>query len=410
MDYSDSPKQIKIEASRTDRLFRLQEPVEFQISVLDSLGNSVRDGSLNLHFQNDFHATISRKTIRLATREPLRVFESVEKPTFLTLTASCGDCVATAGVGIEPEKITPGEEMPQDFLSFWENGLHEQNAVGLPVRLEEIPSHSTTSTTIFRVIVPTLDDEFRYGWLATPKKKQGPFPAVVMVPGAGPGSGPVRSRVSRGTVVLMMNVFPYPTALNPTVRREQFEAFERDECDGRRYVWKNAGSRDAYFHRNAILAVNHAVNFLATLPEVDPSRIGFIGVSQGGFYGLALGALNSHLSGIVASIPGYCDHGAATQGRSPGGSKLYENAGNPNVRNVGPYFDGVNFARFVKTPIRTTVGFQDQISNPSTVFAAFNQIPALDKEILCEPLLGHETREKHLEAQAWLREKLGVPD
>ncbi len=410
MNLSEPPKQIKIEVSRPNRLFRCGESAEFRVSVLDSGGNFVREGTLDLHFQNDFHSTISRKTVNFTKQGPMRFSESFEKPTFLTLAASCGTCVETVGVGIEPEKIMPGEEMPEDFLSFWKNGILEQNSSGLPVRLEEIPSHSTNSTAIFRVVVPTLNNEFRYGWLAAPKKKKGPFPAVVMVPGAGPGSGPVRSRVSRGTAVLMMNVFPYPADLSPDVRRKQFEAFERDECGGRRYVWKNAGNRETYFHRISILAVNHAVNFLAALPDVDSARIGFIGTSQGAFYGLALGALNSHLSAIVASIPGYCDHGAALQGRSPGGSKLYENANTPNVRNVGPYFDGVNFARFVNTPIRTTVGFQDQISNPSTVFAAFNQIPAVDKEILCETQLGHETRQKHLEARLWLWKKLGVPD
>ena len=410
MSHSKIPKQIRIEVPRTSRIFQCGEPAEFRVSVLDDDGNFIQKKTLEILFQNDFHSTISQKTVVLSKQEPVRVTEYFEKPTFLTLKASCDTYFETAGVGIEPEKIIPGEEMQEDFLAFWKSGINKQNSVKLPVRLEEIPSQSTNSMTIFRVTVPTLDNEFRYGWLAVPKKMKGPFPALIMVPGAGAGSGPVRSKVSRGTVVLMMNVFPYPVDLNPNIRHEQFNAFEREKCGGRRYVWKNAENRETYFHRNSILAVNHAVNFLASLPEIDSDRIGFIGVSQGGFYGLALGALNSHLSGIVASIPGYCDHGAAILGRSPGGSKLYENAGTPNVRNVGPYFDGVNFARFVKTPIRMTVGFRDPISNPSTVFAAFNQIPAFDKKILCETLLGHETREKHLEAQAWLREKLDIPD
>lgn len=407
---AENSVSIQIEVSRKERIFRCGEPVWFQVTVRSAEGEPVQSGELKLHFQNDFHDTICCQTADLAQANPVCVSETFSFPTFLTLTAQLGDVTQTASVGLEPERIEPGQPMPADFWPFWDERLSVQRNLTAPVTLEEITSHSTSSMTIFRVTVPTLDEQFRYGWLALPKKKQSPFPVLVMVPGAGAGSGPVRSYVSRGTAVLMMNVFPYPTDLNPDVRRDQFEAFERDQCGGRRYVWQNAANRETYFHRNSILAVSRAVDFLAELPEADPARIGFLGVSQGGFYGLALGALNPLVSAIVASIPGYCDHGASQQGRSPGGSKLYENVTDPAVRLVGPYFDGVNFARFIQTPIRLTVGFRDPTSNPSTVFAAFNQIPAAEKAILCEPLLGHETSEKHREALVWLSQKLGIEE
>lgn len=421
---------ISIEPVRTERVFRCGEPAEMWIRVTDEAGKPADSGRLSLHFQNDFGTTVSRRELSLSNGMPVHVSETLAQPAFLTLTAvfesetavysANGELSAngeealtfseTAGFAFEPEKITPGQEMPSDFLPFWKGCLARQNALADVVRLEEVVSHSTGSMAIFRVTVPTLDGECRFGWLALPKKKPGPFPAIVMVPGAGPGSGPVRSRVSKGTAVLVLNVFPYPADLDPARRRVQFEDFEREQCGGRRYVWKNAEDRETYFHRNSILAACRAVEFLASMPEVDASRIGFSGVSQGGFYGLALAALSPHLSAVVSSIPGYCDHGAAFAGRAPGGSKLYENVHDPAVLRVGPYFDGVNFARFVRTPIRMTVGFRDPVCDPSTVYAAFNQIPANDKAVAHELLLGHETGEKHSLAQEWLRQRLGIPE
>jgi len=421
---------ISIDVRGADRVFRCGEPAEICISVTDGTGTPVDSGRLCLHFQTDWGCTVSRREFFLQDGMPIRVSETLSHPAFLTLTAvfqpktevrsetgenagMSGDGESfseTAGFAFEPERIVPGQEMPSDFLPFWKGGLARQNALADAVRLDEVVSHSTGSMAIFRVTVPTLDGECRFGWLALPKKKPGPFPAIVMVPGAGPGSGPVRSRVSKGTAVLVLNVFPYPADLDPVRRRVQFEDFERAQCGGRRYVWKNAEDRETYFHRNSILAACRAVEFLASMPEVDASRIGFSGVSQGGFYGLALAALSPHISAVVSSIPGYCDHGATFAGRSPGGSKLYENVHDPAVLHVGPYFDGVNFARFIRTPIRMTVGFRDPVCDPSTVYAAFNQIPANDKAVAHELLLGHETGEKHSLAQEWLRQRLGIPE
>lgn len=415
---------ISIEPQRKERVFRCGEQAEMRICMTDDAGRPADSGRLSLHFQNDFGETVSRHEFALRDAEPICVSETLAHPAFLTLTAVFepemerhseleGEGAAfleTAGFAFDPEKITPGQEMPEDFFSFWKERLARQNALSDAVHLEETVSHSTSSMKIFQVTIPTLDGECRFGWLALPKKKPGPFPAMVMVPGAGPGSGPVRSRVSKGTAVLVLNVFPYPVDLDPERRRVQFETFEREQCGRRRYVWKNAMDRESYFHRNSILAACRAVDFLASMPEVDASRIGFSGVSQGGFYGLALAALSPHLSAVVSSIPGYCDHGAALAGRAPGGSKLYENVQDPAVQKVGPYFDGVNFARFVHTPIRMTAGFRDPVCNPSTVYAAFNQIPSPDKAVAHELLGGHETGEMHALAQEWLRKRLGIPE
>ena len=78
----------------------------------------------------------------------------------------------------------------------------------------------------------------------------------------------------------------------------------------------------------------------------------------------------------------------------------------PAVENVAPYFDGENFARHIHCPIRVTVGFIDGVCSPSSVYAAYNTIPATDKQILNETKLGHQNGAKFQEAIKWLYEKI----
>ena len=61
------------------------------------------------------------------------------------------------------------------------------------------------------------------------------------------------------------------------------------------------------------------------------------------------------------------------------------------------YFDGLNFAARAKAPALFSVGLMDQITPPSTVFAAYNHY-AGPKSIEVYPFNGHENGESiHVE-------------
>ena len=56
------------------------------------------------------------------------------------------------------------------------------------------------------------------------------------------------------------------------------------------------------------------------------------------------------------------------------------------------YFDGRNFAARATVPALFSVGLEDQVTPPSTVFAAYNEY-AGPKEIRIWPFNGHEVPE-----------------
>ena len=78
-------------------------------------------------------------------------------------------------------------------------------------------------------------------------------------------------------------------------------------------------------------------------------------------------------------------HFGYKQGRDAGWPKLISNQ-RPEKRAAAErnaaYFDGVNFAARIKTPIRFIVGFIDQTCPPADVYAAYNVCPSKDKAIV----------------------------
>jgi cephalosporin-C deacetylase len=71
------------------------------------------------------------------------------------------------------------------------------------------------------------------------------------------------------------------------------------------------------------------------------------------------------------------------------------------------YVDCALLARRITARCLLSVGLMDEICPPSTVFAAYNEIPA-DKDLAVYPFTGHEVPGAHVERQLrHLREFLG---
>ena len=72
------------------------------------------------------------------------------------------------------------------------------------------------------------------------------------------------------------------------------------------------------------------------------------------------------------------------------------------------YYDVVNFARNVKVPGMYTWGFNDDVCPPTSMYAAYNLIPA-KKELYLALETGHWTfPEQTLMMNNWLAEQLKV--
>ena len=225
-----------------------------------------------------------------------------------------------------------------------------------------------------------------------------PLPALVNVPGAGPGSSaPGIGLFANQAVFLSINVHNYDPLQPGSTAAEQYKELNKNG------TYSHHGSNDKrkyYFHR-AILGVNRAINYLSQRPEVDSQRIGIYGSSQGGMFALIMSSINPHIKAAVANVPAGCDHHGFLLERSPGWPRLVK-ANIPESSETAKYYDVVNFCRSLKVPVRVIVGFADTTCSPSSVYAAYNQILSKDKQIINEVDMAHSVKPSYAQQNDWL--------
>jgi cephalosporin-C deacetylase len=153
-----------------------------------------------------------------------------------------------------------------------------------------------------------------------------------------------------------------------------------------------------YYYRRLMTDAVLAIDAARDLPIVDPDRIVVIGASQGGGLALAVAGLAEGLAGAIVDVPFLTHFRRAlevTDEHPYGELRLYlrtHRREEAQVFRTLSYFDGRSFAARATTPALFSVGLEDDITPPSTVFAAYNEY-AGPKEIRVWPFSGHEAPE-----------------
>lgn len=175
------------------------------------------------------------------------------------------------------------------------------------------------------------------------------------------------------------------------------------------------GIRDprTYYYRRLIADAILAVEAARRHPRADPRRIVVAGQSQGGGLALAAAAFADPAAALV-DVAFLCHFRRALEvtDRAPYDEirrylRVHPTAESAVFATLA-YVDGRNFAARARAPALFSVGLEDDITPPSTVFAAFNEY-AGPKEIRIWPYGGHDAagREHWLEQLAFL-EALGL--
>ncbi len=387
-------------------VFAAGDELTVTMTVTDPDGAAAREGTLYARVTNDGGETLEWHELNLADANPAAIRTTLSFPGHMLIKVTAtggklgGDVNRSAGYLFSPERIEPALPEPDDFDAFWNAGKAAAREIPLDPRTERIEELCDGEIEVFRVSFAAPGGNRVYGFLSKPVG-EGPFPAAVTVPGAGPGVRPDLDLPKEGFAVLTMNVFPYPVPIDLAERQKVHD--EYNESLGVRYCYVGADHRETYFFRPAFLGIDRAIDWFAERDFVDRERLGFIGTSQGGASALILTGLNKKIKAAVASVPALCDHAGSLKGRLPGWPRLYAfSESDPNVLEASRYLDAVNFARKIDVPIRVTVGLIDETCSPGSIYSAYNAIPARDKEILIEPNLGHANGAKFEAARAWL--------
>ena len=184
---------------------------------------------------------------------------------------------------------------PADFDSFWADTLQATENVPLNPTLDLDELRSNDDIEVFEAHYDSYGSLEIAGWYARPRNHDGQLPGLLFVPG-----------------------YVSEPKLPTDLAREGYAVFSAAPRNKLRSngVFKpgypgllthNVETREEYGYRGFYMDAVRAYDFLSQLPEVDETRIGVLGGSQGGALTLLVSSLrNKSVAAASAGAPYLC--------------------------------------------------------------------------------------------------------
>jgi cephalosporin-C deacetylase len=260
-------------------------------------------------------------------------------------------------------------ERPPDFDEFWAAILSEAAAIPLEPTLERVPLRSTDEVDVYEIHYASLDHLRIAGWYCVPRAEYipPPYPALLVVPGY----------ISEPTLPKSWAKMGY--AAVGVAPRGKLRSNRHFNPGYPGVLVHNILDRHTYGYRGFYVDACRAVDFVLSRPEVDHSRIGVHGSSQGGALTIITAALRRDVITCGAAgapyLCGFMDAASLTH------SYPYEEINEylrlhperePQVRATVAYYDGVNFAPLIRGPMLVYIGLNDDVCPPETGYAVYD--------------------------------------
>jgi cephalosporin-C deacetylase len=266
-------------------------------------------------------------------------------------------------------KYDSSVERPPDFDEFWAAILSEAAAIPLEPTLEPAPLRSTDEVDVYEIHYASLDHLRIAGWYCVPRAAYipPPYPALIVVPGY----------ISEPTLPKSWAKMGY--AAVGVAPRGKLRSNRHFNPGYPGLLVHNILDRHTYGYRGFYVDACRAIDFLLSRPEVDHSRIGVHGSSQGGALTIITAALRRDVITCGAAgapyLCGFMDAASLTH------SYPYEEINEylrlhperePQVRSTVAYYDGVNFAPLIRCPMLVYIGLDDDVCPPQTGYAVYD--------------------------------------
>ena len=296
----------------------------------------------------------------------------------------------------------PAREEPADFDAFWAGTLGEARKHPLEPKFEPVDA-GLISIDVWDVTFAGFAGQPIKGWFlaprdvaASPFARDGRLPCVVQYIGYGGGRGrPIDwlTFPSAGFATLVMDT----RGQGSTWRSGDTPDIATADVTGQHPGFMTRGILDpeTYYYRRLTCDAVRAVEAARAHPLVDPARVVVTGGSQGGGMALAVAGLVPDILLAMPEVPFMCHWRRAIEITDSDPYHEIVRFARIHREQVDrifatlAYFDGLNFAARAKAPALFSVGLMDQITPPSTVFAAYNHY-AGPKSIEVYPFNGHE--------------------
>lgn len=323
----------------------------------------------------------------------------------LRLAAEGGAAQGQAGFGWRIAEQRVASPCPDDYDAFWaarraalaqvppdvRRDADEQTIAGDAIgryNLEKAwqPAHPDPEgerhqeVVVGRLSFASVGGVRIHAWFARPKAP-GPFPGVLVLPGAGNRWRPMPLEHARhGFAALDIQVHGEPV----DQPNERYAKLPRED----------AGDPDKLIHTAIYLHALRALDVLAGLPGVDAARLAVDGSSQGGRLALVVAAWDPRVRAGVGQITHFAARSYGAWAKAENTAKRDGLDGDPGADAEVPrgerYLDVLHLAPQVRCPFFLTAGLIDDVSPPATIHAVFQTLPNPDKVFHAVPGLSHE--------------------
>lgn len=389
--------------------YQTGEEVKFTITVLQA-GNTISNVKVKYEIGPEKMEPLKKDSLNLADGKLTVNGGTLKTPGFLR-------CIVTAEVegkqyrnlataAFEPQAIKPTEDNPADFVQFWDQAKADLAKIPMDARMTLLPDRCTENVNVYHVNLQNYRIGTRlYGILCIPKK-EGKYPALLRVPGAGvrPYMGDVAT-AEKGIITFEIGIHGIPVNMDPAVYTSIASSALND------YPNYNLDDRDRYFYKRVYSGCIRANDFLDSLPQYDGEHLGVAGGSQGGALSIVTAALDKRVKFLAAHYPALSDLTGYLKGRAGGWPHLFakNNLAYNNTKeklNTVKYYDVLNFARLLKVPGIYSWGYNDETCPPTSMYAAYNVISA-PKTLFLALETGHWTfPEQNEKTNNWMVEQL----
>jgi cephalosporin-C deacetylase len=270
---------------------------------------------------------------------------------------------------------------PTDFDSFWEAALQEQRAVDPDIELIRSKFETPFAECLELYFTGVRGARIHAQYLR-PRNNTTPHPAVLQFHGYSNNAGDWADKllwVAAGFSVAAMDCRGQGGA------SEDSGSVKGDTLNGHVIRGLNDVPENLIYRQIFLDAVQLA-RVVMDFPEIDPNRLGTMGMSQGGGLTLACAALEPRIKRLVAFYPFLCDYRRVweldlAKDAYLGLSKYFRLFDPQHLREeeiytkLG-YIDVQYLADRIQGEVLFFTGLMDTICPPSTQFAAYNKIKA----------------------------------
>lgn len=283
---------------------------------------------------------------------------------------------------------------PADFDAYWDSAIFELDGIDADLKLVQVESPARFAEA-FDMTWTGVGGARLYAKLVRPRKQSGHGPGLVRFHGYSMNAGDwfeALPYAANGFTVASIDV------RGQGGRSEDTGGVLGTTLNGH-IVRGLHDSPEKLLYRSIFLDCAQLARLVMEMPNVDGSRVGATGWSQGGGLTLACAALEPRVARAAPAYPFLCDYRRVWEmdlARSAYDEiQTYFRRFDPRherehevFERLG-YIDVQHLAPRIQARVLMATGLMDSVCPPSTQFAAFNRIRS-QKEMLLYPDFGHE--------------------